>query len=157
MNNRDFRPIAGLMLGVVLGSSVVQAHTWQRRTQLLNQARLNQLDAEHWRQETMRLREQMAEINRKGEQKTFVQSVNIEVIKSPVPLIDVEAALEPYTESILGMPLASVKLSMAYQLFDKRRLVLGDHVYQATVKALLVSPEVVILLQLRPVGHAHDS
>lgn len=154
---RNFRPVAGLILGVVLGSAVVQAHTWQMRHQWLNEVRLSELGAHHWHQESLRLRDQLAQINRQHEQKTFVQSVSIEVIKSPVPLIDVEAALEPYTEPLLGMPLSSVKLTLMYQLFEHRRLVLGDHLYQVEVKALTVSPEVIVLLQLRHLGRAHIS
>lgn len=155
--SRDVRPLAGLLLGVILGGSLVQAHTFQRRNALLTQSRLIQLDAQHWRQESLRLRDQIAQINRKHENKTFAQSVSLEVIKSPVPLIDVEAALEPYTESILGMSLGAVKLSLLYQLFEGRRIVLGDHIYRVEVKALLVSPDVVILLHLVPIGRSHPS
>ncbi|NMP21852.1 hypothetical protein [Sulfobacillus harzensis] len=150
--SRDMRPVAGLLLGAILGGALVQAHTYQVRNALLAQSRLSQLDARHWRQESLRLRDQIAEINRKREKKTFVQSVNLEVMKSPVPLIDVEAALEPYTESLLGIPLSDVKLSMVYQLYQGRRLVLGEHIYRVEVKALLVSPEVVVLLHLTPLG-----
>ncbi len=155
--NRDTRSIAGLILGLALGSAAVQAHTWQMRHLLSSQARLSQLDAQHWRQESLRLRDQLAVINRRSERKTYVQTVNLEVVKNPVPLIDVEAALEPYTESLLGVSLASIKLSMIYQLFEHRRVVLGNRVYQVSVKALLVAPDVTILLHLNPVGRSHAS
>lgn len=153
----DTRSVAGLLLGVVLGGALVQAHTYQMKNMLLTQSRLTQLDAQHWRQESLRLRDQIAEINRKNERQTFVQSVNLEVIKSPVPLIDVEAALEPYTESILGLSLNQIKLAMVYQLFEGRRLVLGEHIYRVEVKALLVSPDVTVLLRLVHLGQAHKS
>ncbi len=155
--SRDLRSVAGLILGVALGSAAVQSHTWQMRHILTTEARLSHLDAQHWRQESLRLRDQLALINRKSERQTYVQTVNLEVIKSPVPLIDVEAALEPYTESLLGVSLASVKLSLIYQLFEHRRLVLGSHVYQVSVKALLVAPDVTILLHLHPLGRSHAS
>lgn len=155
--NRDMRSIASLILGLALGSAAVQAHTWQMRHTLSTQARLSQLDAQHWRQESLRLRDQLAVINRRSERKTYVQTVNLEVIKNPVPLIDVEAALEPYTESLLGVSLASIKLSLIYQLFEHRRVVLGSRLYQVSVKALLVAPDVTILLHLNPIGRSHAS
>ncbi len=155
--SRDLRPYAGLILGGVLGSALVQAHTWNTRNTLLTQTRLSQLDAQHWRQESLRLRDQLATINRANARKTYVQTVNLEVMKSPVPLIDVEAALEPYTESILGVSLNDVKLAMVFQLFNGRRIVLGDHIYRVEVKALLVSPDVVILLHLAHLGRAQRS
>lgn len=154
---RHANSIAALCLGVMLGSALVQAHTWDTRTHLTNQTRLAQLDARHWRQESLRLRDQLALINRRNERKTYVQTVSLEVIKSPVPLIDVEAALEPYTESLLGVSLASVKLSMVYHLLQKRRARLGNRVYQVDVKALLLSPDVVILLRLIPIEKTHPS
>ncbi len=119
--------------------------------------RLAELDARHWRQESLQLRDQLAAINRKNERETYVQTVNLEVIKSPVPLIDVEAALEPYTELLLGMQLSAVKLSMVYHLLQQRRLVLGNRIYQLDVKALLLSPDVIILLRLMPQGLSHPS
>lgn len=155
--NRDMRSIASLILGLALGSAAVQAHTWQMRHTLSTQARLSQLDAQHWRQESLRLRDQLAVINRRSERKTYVQTVNLEVIKNPVPLIDVEAALEPYTESLLGVSLASIKLSLIYQLFEHRRVVLGSRLYEVSVKALLVAPDVTILLHLNPIGRSHAS
>ena len=144
----DRRAWAGLFLGLVLGSAAVQAHTWQMRTRWINRTRLAQLDAQHWRQESLRLRDQLASINRRNERQTYVQSVNLEVIKSPVPLIDVEARLQPYTESLLGVPLSSIKLSLVYHLLNHRRLILSGHAYRVEVKALLLAPEAVILLQL---------
>lgn len=148
---------AGLVMGLVLGGAVVQAHTWQVRNQALDHARLAALDAQHWHQETLRLRDQLALINRRNQRQTYVQTVNLEVVKSPVPLIDVEAALEPYTESLLGADLASLKLSMVYHLLDNRRLVLGHQGYRVEVKALLLSPDAVILLKLLPIQKSHTT
>ncbi len=149
--------LAALCLGALLGSAAVQAHTLKVRTEILDRMRLAELDARHWRQQSLQLRDQLAAINRKNERETYVQTVNLEVIKSPVPLIDVEAALEPYTELLLGMQLSAVKLSMVYHLLQQRRLVLGNHIYQVDVKALLLSPDVIILLRLMPQGRSHPS
>lgn len=153
----NLRPWAGLVVGMLLGASLLQAHTWRVRNALLDQVRLSHLDAQRWREESMRLRDQLALINRRNERATYVQTVTLEVIKSPVPLIDVETALQPYTESLLGMPLASVKLTLIYHLINRRRMVLGNRVYRAEVKSLLVSPDVVILLNLVPSGRPHSS
>ena len=154
MRIADTRAVAALTLGFILGSSLVQAHTWQERQILQNQWRLSQLDARHWRQESLRLRDELALINRRSTRETYVQSVNFEVVKSPVPLIDIEAALEPYTESLLGLPLASIKLTMVYHLINNRRLTLGNHIYRVEVRALLISPNIAILLDLHQTGRS---
>lgn len=148
---------AAFMLGLLLGASLVQARTWHTQWQWQTQARLSQLDAQHWRQESLRLRDQLAVINRKNERNTYVRTVNLEVLKSPVPLIDVEAALEPYTESLLGISLSSVKLSVVYHLLQDREIVLGEHLYKVDVKALLLSPDVTILLSLKPLRPSRSS
>lgn len=138
------------MLGLIVGSAAVQAHTWQSRVQLEQSTRQAGLYAHHWHGEALRLQDELAAINRRGERHTYVQSINLDVVKSPVPLIDVEAALEPYTESLLGAALDSLKLSLVYHLLDQRRLVLEGQVYRVEVKALLLAPDTVLLLKLHP-------
>jgi hypothetical protein len=140
------------VLGLILGSAAVQAHTWQMRNSWQNSLRLAKLNAQHWRSEALRLQGELTAINRRSERRTYVQSVTLDVIKSPVPLIDVEAALDPYTESLLGAALTSIKLSLVYHLLDQRRLTLGGQAYRVEVKALLLSPDTVILLKLHPVA-----
>lgn len=105
----------------------------------------------------MGLRDQLTVIKRRNQRETSIQTVNLEVLKSPVPLIDVEAALEPYTESLLGMALSSMKLSLIYHLLEKRQVVLSDQVYRVEVKTILLSPDAVILLKLAPTQSNHAS
>lgn len=149
---KGVRLLSALMIGAIAGAALTQSHLWHQQMQLMNETRLAHLDAQHWRLESLRLQDQLSAINRRNERQTYVQTVNLEVIKSPVPLIDVQAALESFTESLLGIPLATVKLELIYQLLQNRRIVLGDHLYRVDVKALLLSPDVVILLHLIPVG-----
>lgn len=141
-----------VLLGVLLGSSITQAVTYRTRVELLNQTRLARLDAHRWRYASYRLRDQIAALNRKRQRsaKPYVQTVNLEVIHSPVPVIDVEAALEPYTETLLGMELSSLKLSLAYHLIEGRQVVLQNQPYRVVVKGLLLSPDAVILITLHP-------
>jgi len=153
----DVRPWAGLILGLLLGSAMAQAHTFYDYQALHNMVRQTQVEAQHWHQESLKLRDQIALINRRNVQQTYVQTVNLEVIKSPVPLIDVEAALEPYTEALLGIPLSAVKLTLVYQLFQNRRIVLNHDLYHVNVKALLISPDVSILIHLTKLNHMYGS
>ena len=131
---------------------MVQSRLWHDQVQLMEQTRRARLDAQHWQQESLRLRDHLSAINRRNERQTYVQTVNLEVIKCPVPLIDVKAALEPFTESLLGVPLATVKLELIYQLLQNRHIVRGDTLYRVDVKALLLSPDVTILLRLTPLA-----
>lgn len=143
--------LAQLVMGLLIGACLVQAETWHQRAQLTNAARMAQLDAQHWRQEALRLQDQLAAINRRNQRQTYIQTVTLDVINSPVPLIDVEAALEPYTETLLGLSLEAVKLPLIYQLMNGRRILAGEQHYRVEVKALLVSPDAVILLTLHPI------
>jgi hypothetical protein len=146
-----------MMMGAILGAALVQSRLWHEQVQLMTQTRQARLDAQHWRQESLRLRDQLSAINRRNERQTYVQTITLEVIKSPVPLIDVQAALEPFTQSLLGIPLATVKLELIYQLLQNRRIVVGDNLYRVDVKALLWSPDVTILLQLTPLAAHHHT
>jgi hypothetical protein len=151
------RLVSVMMMGAILGAALVQSRLWHEQVQLMTQTRQARLDAQHWRQESLRLRDQLSAINRRNERQTYVQTITLEVIKSPVPLIDVQAALEPFTQSLLGIPLATVKLELIYQLLQNRRIVVGDNLYRVDVKALLWSPDVTILLQLTPLAAHHHT
>ncbi|MCY0879825.1 MAG: hypothetical protein OWU84_12920 [Firmicutes bacterium] len=149
--------LAFLLAGTLLGASLVQARTWQSRVDADQRARLAQLEAGRWHREVMRLKDQLAAINRAHQQATYVQTITLDVVKSPVPLIDIEVALQPYTETLLGMPLNAVKLPLLYHLLQDRRIAIGDRVYRVEVKALLVSPDVHILLVLTPSNRAQSA
>ncbi|MCY0898250.1 MAG: hypothetical protein OWU33_04835 [Firmicutes bacterium] len=134
--------------GLLVGASLIQAKTWISRTQALEAMRHAQMDAFRWHQEVIRLQDELAAINRQHQHATYVKTVTLDVLKSPVPLIDVEAALQPYTDPLLGMPLDAIKLSILYHLLQDRRVTIGSHIYRVDVKALLVSPDIHVLLSL---------
>ncbi len=59
------------------------------------------------------------------------------------------AALDPYTKTIFGMELSSLKLFLAYHLVQSCLVVLQSQQYRVKIKGLLLSSDAVILVNLQ--------
>lgn len=141
-------PIAGFAVGLILGMAMVQAKTYVARQHLLQEVGRLSVTVRHLERETLRLRDHIAALNRQPSSAPSIHSITLEVIKSPVPLIDVEGALEIYTEPLLGVPLAHLKLTLLYHLFEDRRITLDHTVYRVHVVGFIASTDTTIVLRL---------
>lgn len=146
---------AAVLFGVVVGASGTQALTSRARLAAIHQGRQWEVEATRWHQETERLKEQLGTINQQSMRATYVQSVRLELLSTPVSKVDVEAALEPYTETLLGIALPNVHLEIVYRMLNGRHISVGGALYRVEVIALLVSPNIRILLRVVPETTPH--
>lgn len=157
MTDRAKSLVAAIAIGVLAGASMTHALTVQERAQLALKTHELSLTARHWHNETLRLKEELGLINKKSQTGGFIQSVDVRVIKSPISTVDVQSALEPYTSSLLGLPLTHLKVYMLYHLFDSRIIEVGSKLYRINVKAILLSPTAYLLISVTPVNEAHTN
>lgn len=136
------------LAGVMLGASSVQMATSRQRMQLLEERHLWQNRANHWQTEWAQLHEEVVRANRLAERRLLVQSINVSVLRSPVPAEEVRTALDPLTSVLLGMPLAGAKVQVLYEMFDRRVLMIDGKLYRIHVAALLLAAESQLLVQV---------
>ncbi|PSR35478.1 MAG: hypothetical protein C7B46_00360 [Sulfobacillus benefaciens] len=146
------RQWAAAMLGAVVAGSAIQAVTSHQRIQLIRQAQHYKIQSQEWQQKARRLEQELSAINRQAEQGTYIQSVRIEIATLPPHLskVAVDAALEPYTETLLGAALAQIRIMMVYNMFNNRIVALGGALYRVEVKALLLSPATTVYVTVTP-------
>ena len=149
------RPVSFLwwpvfLLGCLAGLSLMQGATSQERLQTASALDKWQARAQYWKREATRLQEELGSINRKSEKHLYIQNVTVTVIKSPVPTHEVIEALSPYTQSLLGLSLQYLKLSVIYHVFNNRIVAIGTHLYQIHVQALLLGPHCELLISVLP-------
>lgn len=147
---------AAMLLGALCGASGTQALTSRARLDAVNRSQQWEIQAARWHQETERLKEQLATINRQSTRETYIQSVRLTLLGTPVSQVDVEAALAPFTETLLGVPLSHVHLEMVYRMVNGRHITVGGALYRVEVIALLVSPDTRILLRVVPETSPHS-
>lgn len=157
MRNASPAGWAGFMIGLVLGAGTLQAATAQERLHLTARLRECKLQATRWYNESQKLRDEIGRINHRVEQGAYIQTVDVIIAHPPVARSEIEAALSPYTESLLGLPLTTVKVAVAYHLFNGRVLVVGNKMYQVKVNALLLSPTTTLMIQLQPLAPAQTT
>lgn len=146
---------SAMLLGALFGASGTQALTSRARLEAVNRSQQWEVQATRWHQETERLKEQLGTINRQSTRETYIQSVRLKLLGTPMSQVDVEAALAPYTETLLGIALSHVHLDMIYQMLNGRNITVGGALYRVEVIALLVSPDTRILLRVVPVARPH--
>lgn len=148
---------SALLLGALVGASGTQAITSRARLDAVHRSRQWEVEATRWHQETERLKEQLGTINQQSMRGTYIQSVRLELLSTPVSKVDVEAALEPYTETLLGIALTNIHLEMVYRMLNGRHITVGGALYRVEVIALLVSPNSRILLRVVPASLPHSA
>ncbi len=141
---------AAMLLGALVGASGAQAVTSRSRLDAMDQSRKWETEAARWHQETDRLKQQLGTINQQSMRSTYIQSVSLELLNTAVSRVDVQAALEPFTETLLGTALPNIHLEMVYRMLNGRRIIVGGALYRVEVIALLVSPNSRILLRVIP-------
>ncbi len=146
---------AALLLGALCGASGTQALTSRARLDAVNRSQQWEVQAGRWHQETERLKQQLGTINRQSTRDTYIQSVRLKLLSTPISPVDVEAALAPYTETLLGIALSQVHLDMVYRMLNGRHITVGGALYRVEVIALLVSPDTRILLRVVPETRSH--
>lgn len=144
--------LSGLLLGMIVGGSIMQFVTIRERALLASRAHELEITAARWKHETLKLRDELGAINQRAQQGAYIETVNLAIIHSPVPKVDVQAALEPYTESMLGMNLNTIKPQVVYNLFEGRIVTIGASLYKVRVKTLLLAPTTVLMIEIAPVS-----
>lgn len=148
---------AGFLAGAALGAGAVFARSVHQVEQLTTSSRYWQGQAQHWQEEWNKLQDELSRVNLLASRQTYVQTVDVVVLKSPVGRDAVESALRPYTNAILGMALSGLRLDMVYRLFDGRVLAIGDQLYRVEVRGLLVGPKTQLLVEIVPVSTSQRS
>ncbi len=147
----DHRVVASALIGFLVGASTMQAVTSRDRLAIVQRTQQWETQANRWQKESQRLREELNSINLKSQTGTYIQSIKLEVLSSaPVSKIAVQAAMEPYTEALLGLPLQDLRIVMVYHMLNDRLLTIGGALYVVQVKALLISPTTSILVVVKP-------
>lgn len=144
--------LAGFFLGLLLGASIVHAATVSERMALTTKSHELALTASRWHHETDKLRQELGDINQRYQKGLYIQSVDVIMTHRGISQVDVTAALEPYTESLLGAPLNMLKVSVVYHLFAGRVVSIGGHLYRVHVDALLLSPTTSLMVHLTRVN-----
>lgn len=146
--------VAGLVLGFFLGMTIMHVLTVRERTQWSAKVHALSLSAARWHHESQKLRDEISLINRRVARGMFVQTVDLVMTRPPVARVEIEAALAPYTESLLGLPLSDIKVHIVYHLFQGRIITVGSRLYRVQVQAILLSPTTTLMLQLHPATSA---
>lgn len=138
----------GLILGFFWGMAIMNVLTVRERTQWSERVHTLSLSATRWQHESQKLRDEISLINRRMARGMFVQTVDLVMTRPPVARVEIEAALAPYTESLLGLPLSDVKVHIVYHLFQGRIITVSNRLYRVQVQAILLSPTTTLMLQI---------
>ncbi len=152
MSPKQNRLWAAAMLGAIVAGAAIQAVTSHQRILLTQQLQQYKIQSQEWQQRARRLEQELSAINRQAEQGTYIQSVRIEVATLPPNLskVALDAALEPYTETLLGAPLRQIRVMLVYNMLNNRIVALDGALYRVEVKALLLSPTTTVFITVRP-------
>lgn len=140
----------GFLLGVLTALALSQGVTLRERLQAVTALDKCYAEAQYWQKQAIRLKAELGSINRKSEARLYIQNVSITVIKSPVPAHEAVEALAPYTRALLGLSLQYLKLPVLYHMFNNRIVVIGTHLYEIRVQALLLDPHTELIISVHP-------
>ncbi|CAB1128892.1 conserved protein of unknown function [Candidatus Hydrogenisulfobacillus filiaventi] len=144
--------VAALLLGLLagggwsylrLGGSLAGCQAALARTR----AQVRTLGAEN-----RRLEDALAALNRQRSRGQVIRRVQLRLLASPLTAAQVEAALAPYLEPLLGTSLQGVQPELVYRLLAGRILTVGNGVYRLEVAAVLLAPDTVLLVRVVPLS-----
>jgi hypothetical protein len=141
------RTVAALLIGSLLGAAVTQARDRALLHRLAEAQRLSQEDVVRLHTEAARLRQQLSVVSRLPRQGVIAQVV-LTTLDSRVPLADVEAALEPVSSSLLGLPMTEAAPEVIWRLFNDRLITIRGRLYRTRVQVIVVAPVTRVQLEL---------
>ncbi len=140
------------VVGLLLGASVTQLQDHRYAGTLAERLRICQVDGARQRVEARRLRERVQALSQQPSQSPVVTEVRLDLTGPGPSLADLEAALEPVTSALLGVPVARLEPDLVWQALNNRQVTILGRRYRITTRALLISSRTRILVQATPEG-----
>lgn len=149
--------LSACLIGAVGGASFTYGATQNERMLLQADRKKWEQKALHWEREWNQLHQEVDSANLRATRQTYIQSIDVTVLKAPVDPKEVRTALEPYTAALLGMRLSGLKANVVYHMFDGRIVVIGAQLYRLSVRAVLLAPKSELLVDVTPVVRPRSS
>lgn len=144
--------VAAGALGLLLGASATQLQDHRYARTLAERLRICQVDSARQRVEAARLRERVQGLTQQPSPSPVVTEVRLDLTGPGPSLADLEAALEPVTSALLGVPVARLEPDLVWQALNNRQVTILGQRYRITTRALLISSRTRILVQATPEG-----
>src|SRR5579875_3302302 len=141
---------AAWTLGALVGGFLVQSGDRTRLAYWVERTRLADVDRRRLQQEASRLREQLALLAMRAPGAAVVESVEVRRIGPGPDLLDLEAALEPVTASILGQSPARIHFDLLWSLFANRVVLVRGRWYRLELKGVVLGQRTVVVLTTVP-------
>lgn len=143
---------AAALVGLLLGAALTQVQDHRYAGDLTERLRICQVDRTRQQAEAGRLRGQIQVLTRQAPDAPVVTQVRLDLAGPGPSLADLEAALEPVTSALLGVPVSQLQPDLVWQALNNRQVTILGRRYRITTRALLISSRTRILVQVTPEG-----
>ena len=134
-------------VGLLLGAGLTQLQDHRYAAALAERLRICQVEGVRYRVEAARLRERIQALTEQAAPSPVVTQVRIDLAGPGPRLPDLEAALEPITSALLGVPVARLEPELVWQALNNRQITILGQRYRITTRALLISSSTRIVVQ----------
>ncbi len=143
---------AAALVGLLVGAGLTQVQDHRYAGALAEHLRICQVERARQQGEAGRLREQIRVLSRQPPDTPVVTQVHLDLTGPGPSIADLEAALEPVTSALLGVPVSQLQPDLVWQALNNRQVTILGRRYRITTRALLISSRTRILVQATPEG-----